>query len=58
MEGAVIAFATTYNGGVPTTKTQVTILSFAVGKALWNAGRRWTNVGTNNLVIVTKEVGS
>jgi DNA-binding NarL/FixJ family response regulator len=36
----VIAFATTYNGGLPTTTTQVIVLAFAVAKALWNAGRQ------------------
>jgi hypothetical protein len=38
----------------------VIILAFAVGKALWNVGKRWTarNVGTSNLVMVTKKVGS
>jgi hypothetical protein len=52
MEMAIVSFVTSYDGGLPTTKSALVSLAFAVGGALWAALKRWlaTNVATVGVV--------
>jgi len=53
VEMAVVSFATSWQGGLPTTKAAWVSLGFAVGGAVWAAIKRWlaTNVATKNLTM-------
>jgi len=54
VEAAIISFATSYNGGLPTNKAGWVSLAFGVGGAVWGAIKRWmaTNVATKNLAML------
>lgn len=51
LEMAVVSFATSYNGGLPSSKSAWVSLGFAVSGVLWGAAKRWmaTNVATVGL---------
>lgn len=53
VEMGAVSFATSYSGGLPTTKAGWVALVFAGGGAVWGAIKRWlsTNVATENLTL-------
>jgi hypothetical protein len=48
LEAALISFATSYSGGLPTNKSGWVALASALGGAVWGALKRWLsqNVAT------------
>ena len=51
VEMAVVSFATSYSGGLPTSRAGWVSLAFAFGGAIWAAIKRWlaTNVATKQV---------
>lgn len=56
LEGALLVFFATYNGGIPSTRAAWLILIGAVVKALFNAAKRWTQTNVATAAIPMKKV--